>query len=407
MDDKRTTRILFVDDEPRILAGLRRTLRPMRREWDMSFVESAQEALDFLSAQPCDVIVSDMRMPGMGGMDLLRRVRKLHPHIVRIALSGQADEEAILRSADAVHQFLAKPCAAEMVKSTVTRACTLRELVEGEKLRRLITKMESLPSLPALYHELIDEIQSPDASLKRVGQIVAQDMGMSAKILQLVNSAFFGIQQHVTSPTQAVNLLGLDIIKALVLSVHVFSQFEQDAVGGQSLGALWRHSVVVGAFARQIARAEGSDRKSVDAAFVAGMLHDVGKLVLAVNLPTTYQAVGALVELEGTSLFEAERKQLGANHAQVGAYLLGLWGLPHPVVEATAFHHEPNSQAADHFTGTTAVHVANGLDHERHASDEVGVPPAFDLSHLARLGLTERLLVWRPLCMEVIEGELE
>ena len=194
----------------------------MRDEWEINFAPGGKEALEWMESHPVDVIISDMQMPGMDGAQLLYEVLKSHPDTVRIILSGHADREMILRSVRPAHQYLSKPCNADILKSTIQRACNLRESLADEEMKKLISKMDTLPSLPSLYIEIMKEIQSPDSSIKRVATIIEKDMGMSAKILQLVNSAFFGVPRHISSPVQAVTMLGLEMIKALVLSIHVF-----------------------------------------------------------------------------------------------------------------------------------------------------------------------------------------
>ena len=225
-------RIIFVDDEPNLLKGLSRMLRPLREEWEMLFVGSGSDALAALEKDAFDVVVSDMRMPGMDGAQLLAEVAQRYPQIVRIVLSGHMDKEMIYRSVGRAHQYLAKPCDAARLKSTVARACTIRDSLADKFLKELVAGMKSLPSLPSLYIELVEYLQSPEASIQTVGKIIARDVGMTAKILQLVNSAFFGLSRKVGSPSQAVSLLGLDTIRALVLSVQAFSQFDETNLPG-------------------------------------------------------------------------------------------------------------------------------------------------------------------------------
>jgi putative nucleotidyltransferase with HDIG domain len=401
------TKILFVDDEPRILRGLRRKLGSMGDEWEMAFAESGPEALDILSAAtvPFDAIVADMRMPGMDGAELLAEVRKQYPWMIRIVLSGHSDEESALRAAGITHQFLSKPCDTEILKSVLDRACALRDLLTDDKLRQFVSELASLPSLPSVYNELIARLQEPDASAKEIGRIVSRDVGMSAKLLQLVNSAFFGLRQRIADPVQATIYLGLNTMKSLVISVHVFNQYSGTRLGPISLAAFQRHSLTVGGLARRIAEMEGADRESVDFAFIAGLLHDLGKLVLAANLPQEYQRALARAESEGMGLPEAEREVLGANHAKVGAYLLGLWGLPGPVVEAVAFHHNPSECAGSHFSPLTAVHAANIFSLEIGPRDDEYAMIELDTDYIAQLGLTQRLATWREMCKGTLQDE--
>lgn len=391
-------KILFVDDESKVLEGLQRMLRSMRHDWEMAFAEGGQAALERLAQEPFDVVISDMRMPGKDGAQLLTEVMERYPQIVRIILSGHSDQEMIMRSVGPAHQYLSKPCDAETLKKTVTRACALRDLLASEKLRLLVSQMQALPSVPALYLELTQELESPEASINKVGEIIAQDLGMTAKILQMVNSAFFGLGRHVACPTEAASFIGLERVKALVLSVQVFSQFNSAELPHSFLTGIWSHCMLVAKLSELIAKAERQERQVVDAAFTAGLLHEAGKLVLASNLPKQYREVLALAESEHLTMDEAERQIFGAAHPEVGGYLLGLWGLPPALVEAVAFHHAPSQCPVDGFNPLTAVHVGDLLEDERNQAERrVAIPP-MDLDHLTKLGLLERLPAWRKAC---------
>jgi HD-like signal output (HDOD) protein len=391
--------ILFVDDEPNVLQGLQRMLRPMRQEWEMEFADSGAQALAKLSEHPFDVVVSDMRMPKMDGNQLLTEVMQKHPHMVRIILSGHSDQEVILKSVGIAHQYLSKPCDPDALKATVARAIALRDLMANVLLKRLVSQMQSLPCLPSLYLELVEELGKPEASVKVIGEIISKDVAMTAKILQLVNSPFFGVFKRVSSPAEATSLLGLDIVKSLVLSIHVFSQFDQAGVPEMPLEQLWSHSLKVGQYAKQIARAEGQDRRMADDAFMAGVLHDTGKLILASNFSDWYsQAIGLSKEKQ-EPLADLETQLFGTSHGEVGAYLLGLWGFSHPLVEAVAFHHHPSRSPAGGFSVLTAVHVANALAHSESRSDgPANASSALDIEYIANLKLTDRVPLWRETC---------
>ncbi|MBO1223699.1 MAG: HDOD domain-containing protein [Candidatus Scalindua sediminis] len=432
-------RILFVDDHTNVLQGYKRMLRPMRHEWEMEFAMSGEEALNFMSKSPFDVIVSDMRMPGMDGIELLGIIMESYPETVRIILSGHSDKEMILRSVKTTHQFLMKPCDAETIKNTIERACKLRDLLRNETLRKIATGVQCLPSLPSLYGLIIKEMQSPNASLKRVGHIISQDVSMSAKILQLVNSAFFGLPQEIKDPQQAVIYLGLDTLKSLVLSIHVFSLFVEDAeLHGFSLAEMWRHSLMTGRLAGDIARAETADEKVAEEALIAGILHDIGKLIL-LKIPRQYKQVRDFIERTGCDLVEAEYTVMKTSHAELGAYLLGLWGIPDNIVEPVAFHHNPSklientfttlNKASDKdrgktksigdndlkipsantyltgFTTLTAVHVANALLMQRDCSFDTTVFPYIDMGYLKTLNLEDKLPEWVGCCNKVRQEE--
>lgn len=399
MDSK--TKILFVDDEQKVLDGLRRMLHSMRKDWEMVFVSSGREALDLLAQSSFDVIVSDMEMPRMDGHQLLTRVKAKYPQVARIALSGETSKEAFFRSVGPIHQFLPKPCTTETLKNTIARVCSFRGLTSNETLRELISHLESLPSVPMLCTELLEELQSAEPSTKKISRIIAQDMGMSVKILQLVNSAYFGMRQSVSSISQAINLLGLDTIKTLIVSAKIFSQFQQTNGAGVSLKALWDHSMTVTEWTRAIAKDENVDQQLIDEFMLAGMLHDVGILVLVCQLPKEYEQVLALSTQENLPFLTAERKVIGISHAEVGAYLLGLWGFSHKVTEAAAFHHNPAAAPTEGFSPLTAVYAAHILTHELDSwepGQDKDVP--IDDDYLCKSGLSDWLAIWRQSCLD-------
>ena len=272
-------------------------------------------------------------------------------------------------------------------------------------LKKLVSQMSSIPSLPEAYTEIVEELQSPNASIQIIGQIVSRDLGMTAKILQLVNSAFFGLRCHVSNPSQAASLLGVDTLKALVLSVHIFSQFDCANTQGLHLHTLWNHSATTGALAKSIAETVDCDGELRDHALMAGLLHDAGKMVLAVNLPERYREALALAHEGGLDACQAERQILANTHADVGAYLFGLWGLPDPIIEAVAFHHHPSRCSATGFTPLTAVHAANVIDHEQDPPWTGRDASPLDTEYLAQLGLADRLPAWRDLYTKIAQEE--
>lgn len=395
--------ILFVDDEPNVLQGLQRMLRTMRNEWEMDFATGGEEALRKLEQASFDVIVSDMRMPGMNGAQLLKEVARKYPDVVRIVLSGHSDREYILQLVTTTHQYLAKPCDAETIKDTVNRACALRDLLASRELGAVVSQIKALPSLPSLYTRIIEILQSDDPSLQKIGEIVSEDIAMSAKVLQLVNSSFFGIARRISNPVQAVMFLGLETVKALVLSVQIFAKWESSKVKGFDIETLWHHSMTTGAMAKRLAETERLSSREADEAFTAGLLHDVGKLILAASLPDAYQKVLTTSKAQRIPLWEAEEQTFGTSHAEVGAYLLGLWGLPTSIVEAVAWHHRPSACPARTFCPLTTVHVANALWYYS-AAAEASNMQVLDTALIESMGLTERLPAWQAL-YEQMAGE--
>ena len=388
--------IVLVDDDPKMGERLCRLLKPLESEWTMVSVGSGHQALTTLAAQRCDVIMTDMRMPGKDGVQLLEEVRTGYPHVVRILLTEPPDHEAVLRSAGSVHHCLPKSSPLEVFQSTVTRACAIQDLLSNETLLKLVSGMQTLPSLPTLYREVMQELQSPDASIDKIGQIISKDPGMLTKMLQVVNSPFYGLPRRISSATQAVALLGLETIKSLVLSMKVFSQFESSTQTFFSLDILWNHGMITGRYARLVAKEQGTEARNMEEdAFTAGLLHDVGLLVLATNTPDQYTETLALMN-QGMAEWEAERQVLGATHAEVGGYLLGTWGLSDAIVEAVAFHHDPGRSTGHTFSPLAAVHIANVLEEQAAAME--GPTIVADMDYLRACWLDPDMSKWETLC---------
>ena len=389
--------MVLVDDDPNLGERLCRLLKPLESDWNMISVRSGQEALTTLAAQRCDVIMTDMRMPVKDGVQLLEEVRTGYPHVVRVLLTEPSDQEAVLRSSGSAHQCLLKSSPLQAFQSTITRACAIQELLRNEVLLKLVSGMQTLPSLPTLYREVMQELQSPDASIEKIGQIISKDPGMLTKMLQVVNSPFYGLPRRISSATQAVALLGLETIKSLVLSMKVFSQFESSAQTFFSLDILWNHGMTTGRYARMIAKGQGTETRDMEDAFTAGLLHDVGLLVLATNVPDQYTETLALMN-QGIAESEAERQVLGATHAEVGGYLLGTWGLSDPIVEAVAFHHDPGRSAGHAFSPLAAVYIANVFEEQEQAAGMDRPSVVADTNYLRACGLDPDISKWETLC---------
>ncbi len=403
------TRILFVDDEPNVLEGLRRMLREMRRSWDMVFVDSGAEAIKLLAQERFDIIISDMRMPVIDGAMLLSHVRKLYPHMTRIILSGHSEQKAIMKSVRLAHQYLSKPCDPDKLTKVLQQTAAMRALLNRENLIGLVAQIESLPPLPHTYSRLLDALEAEDSSVESIGELIAQDMGMTTTVLKLINSSFFGLPHQVASPAQAVGLLGLDIIRGLVLSQGLFQALNTRGVTGMSFTELWRHCQAVGGYAKQIVQLEGGGKSLADYAFIAGILHDVGKLVLATVLPQQYARVIQGVRQQNRLVWDVEREILGASHCEAGAYLLGLWGADEKIVGAIALHEQPSyTSAAGGSSGrllAAAVHAANAFEHELYQIHPQYARPKLERGFLAEVGLWAKVPAWLQACREISASE--
>ncbi len=391
-------RILFVESETGALPQLATSLQSMEGEWAMSFLESGEEALEFIGKQSSDVVVSGLRLAGMDGIDFLNEVGKQHPKTLRFMRCEPEERGQIKKCSGIAPQLLNLQSDAETLIAGVKRALLLEALMSDEPVKRLISQIHKLPSLPLIYNQVLEELQSPMGSIDQVAAYISKDFAMTAKMLQLANSAFFSFSREIADIKEAVLLLGVEKIKALFFFAHVFSQLDQAQSARFSWHALWLHSVGTGVLAKSIVQSEQQNPKMAEEAFTAGLLHDIGKLMLAVHLPGQYRQVLATATTKGITQWEAEREVFGATHAELGACLLGIWGLPLAILEAIAWHHSPEQSENRNFSLLTAVHVANALEYEKQSDKTGRAASQVNTTYLTELGCGDRLDHWRKLC---------
>lgn len=384
--------ILFVDDELMVLQGLKRMLFKYKKEWKMSFVNSGSEALEFLSNNAVDVIISDMKMPVMDGVQLFDQVRTRFPNVIRIILSGQSDQEQLKKAANVAHQFLSKPCSSDTIKEVIDNAFFTYGIMNNESVRRILSNIDSLPTLPHVYEELIHEANSEEFSLKRVGEIVAGDASLSANILKLVNSSFWGLSRKVMTPEQATSLLGFDVIKGLVLSTDVFHQLKVKDSPYFSSTRFMSKCQKVSSLSKKIMKEMGGSKEDCDAASIAGMLNDLGRLILLANFFDSYSTIIKMTTETKRPLQEVENEMIGVNHADIGAYLLGIWGLEKQIIEAIAYHHTPSLSSERGATVVAAVAAANAIVDEKE-----GISPKMTIEFLHECGFSDNYESWKSL----------
>jgi putative nucleotidyltransferase with HDIG domain len=380
-------RILFVDDEQNVIDGLVRMFRPQRQVWDVATAGSGAQALEILAQQPAAVVVSDMRMPGMDGHELLRRVQVLHPGTVRIILSGQSDNETAVRRYGPGHYFLSKPCDPVRIAAIISRACELRCQLSDPAIARWADGREDLPSLPETHRRIIAELQAREPSLARLAATIEQDVGLTAELLRIVNSPLLGLDHPVSGIAEAVAQAGIETLRSMVLAVHVFAHSR--GAGGLDLPRLWRHSLGTARLARAIVLATTGRNEDAETAFTAGLLHDCGQALLALREPEAY-AAALRDRAPAMDAIAMERRAFGLAHDRLGAWLLHRWEIPDPVVEAVAWHHEPARARRDQMTPLAAVHLADAL-----LPDLPDASRTPDAELVQDLHLAERLPDWR------------
>lgn len=395
--------VLFVDDEQDILNGLRRALRKQRGEWEMVFATSAQDALQEIKKTSFDVVVSDMRMPGMDGAEFLEIVRQQLPNSFRIILSGFSEEASTLKTIGPAHRYLAKPCPPEVLVNVIFSGCSLRRLIKNDLILQMVNGLGSLPSPPNVIMDLLRELDSPNASVKSVANIIAQDIALSTQVLRLTNSAFFSLPTQATTPMQAVSILGFDTIRSVLMISGIFNQFNVLRSIQGKFERLAINSLTIGEVAKALCEEERCDKMISDHAQCAGTLSHLGSLLLMSLKPNEFLKAAETCDHNQTTIYEVERKLTGIGHAELGAYLLGLWGFSQPIVEAVAYHHTPELCPSDAVTAVTFVHAAQYLCKPHNHRDATRpLRHSLNEEYLTRIGVIDKLPRWDEITQSIL-----
>lgn len=353
-----TKTVLFVDDEPSI-RGIYEMLGPfLGSEYCVKTASSGREAISLVQKQAFDVVVSDLLMPEISGAELLGKVAQLSPSTARVVVSGFADEITVAKCLLAGHRYFTKPFNPIALTSAIQSLNDAREGVETEKLRDVVGKLEALPTPSETYLQLMKALNAQDRPMAEIAGIVERDPSLAAKVLQAVNSAMFGAGRRVTSLSEALQLIGLHVLRALVLTIQVFDFYQNPTLKAE-LQRVWAHSANVARRAKNFALEQRWPGEVCEEAFLAGLLHDIGKIIL-----------GSTPELERKTLFPeydlcggGENAAFSAKlEAEAGAYLLSLWGIPDGIVEAVRKYRGCSIESVREPSAAMALAIAHDLE---------------------------------------------
>ncbi|HEX4050720.1 MAG TPA: response regulator [Steroidobacteraceae bacterium] len=383
-------RVLFVDEDTSKVAALRRAFGNQHEPLETVFVSSGAQALAELALQHFDAIVSDMCIPQMDGAELLATVRERHPEVIRLCVGEADDDEAFLRAVPVTHQFLRKPCNPETVREVIDRACSLAAILHDPAIRQLISRLDTLPATPHTYQQLAAAIARPTSHTHDISEIVSNDRALCVKTLQIVNSALFRRNVPITSIPAAITYVGLEMLKSLALSACVFTALEGSPHIHRLLSDMQDRSLRKARFAHSLLDGE----HGADEAFTAALLLDVGQAVLALGSPDRFEAMIAEARERSLPWQEVEAKYLGASHPEVGACLLGLWGLPLELIEAVAHHHRPSVIAHPQSRMLAAIHVADAAVDATMAGSALRLSERLDATFVQRPEIARQLSEW-------------
>jgi len=330
-------KILLVDDEPQVLRGIQRSIESEMDDWEVASATCGADALNLLEEGDFNIVVTDMRMPKMNGAELLGEIEKRFPSILRIVLSGQANRETVLQAVRPMHQYLCKPCDPKKLIDVIRRAELFQNTIASSEILRALGQANSLPTFPETLTAIDRVLESENCSSAALATEVSKDPMLCSKLLQLANSAIFGLKTSVVDINHAISLVGIDMMRSLAIATSIISN--SDPAYKQEAQVLFDHSIQVAINARKLAGLLNTDRKFASEVFSGGLLHDIGKMVLLQSFGDRYANLIKQSASNETPLWQQEFDEFGATHAGIGAYLLELWGLPLPLIESVGSHH--------------------------------------------------------------------
>ncbi len=327
-------RVLFVDDEQRILSGIRNALIFAPGEWDADYALSAEESFEKMAGEPYDVIVTDMKMPGLTGADVLEHVKAVQPESIRIVLSGEIDPRLAERALPLAHKLIAKPCDPDRLVETIHTVYERRSAFPAGPLRDVLGGLDDLPTQPALFTEIQAAVREGEGAAV-VARLIESDLTAAASVVKLANSAFFGFDTPTRTIREAVVRLGSATVAGIVLNTEI-AQLAPPEVA-EMVEAVSEHGVQAAA---ELHRELG---REIEQAALAGLVHDIGALVLITQFPDVYRSIDAPVD----ETEEIERQAFGVSHTEVGAHVLEMWNIDPVIVETVRHHHDPSEATGD------------------------------------------------------------
>ncbi len=363
--------VLLVSENKEELEDLQRSLFAHQLQWQTRLCFNAEEALEAVNNQTFEVVVVQMEMLSMDGREVLRHVKETRPDAVRVLVSYKQDPMVMVSATAVAHRFVKQPIDVKELNTSIRSLVALQEEISVEKLRKQFDQIDLLPTPPQHIIDLNQELNKLEPSIDRVAELVTDDTSLSAKILQLVNSAAFGLSNKLADIKQATAYLGLNAMRDLAVAVELENRAHHPSPAiNRLVDAVQTHSREVADLAAKFFDLQ-ADKQD---AFTAGLLHDAGLLALASIDEKKFQTLCELDPAahcfnEIDSIPEAEQNIVGTPHASLSAYLLRNWGLPSQVIEAVAWHHNGAMLANEPFGLAHAVHIADQISRQNQRPD--------------------------------------
>jgi HD-like signal output (HDOD) protein len=389
--------IYVVDDQVPVMETAVLIMRSIDPQWEVSGFKDPLQALAAVQAKAPDLILTDQVMPEMLGGQLLEQVRTISPTTIRIIMSGYValNKRALPTSA---HQYIAKPFDTIKLREMVRRSFAAQERMADKGLQTLVTSLRSIPSLPQAHHALLRELEDNRNATANIARLVGEDAGLSLKVLQLANSPLFGQDYLIDSPFDAVMCLGTDMITAVVLSQSLFQHYESQGMGEINPRQVWSHCWQTAYLAQHICREMRLSRISGEEAFLAGLMHETGRFILADNFPDQFQAACHKARQMKSPLVPRLREAFQASPAQISAYVLELWGMPAGIIAAISQMDSPVRGQFNGFSLAAALYIGDSIASRQMPPDALAAEE-WDEAYLKAVGCLESIPVWEKLLL--------
>lgn len=389
--------ILLLDENPKSLQLLQETYEQSDCALELLTSQSASDAFSKIEQHPVEVLMVDMTRPSEQVQQFINQTADGKPQLPRLLITDLSDQRALIKWVGKANQFLIKPCDPITIKAALERRAVIRNWFPSDAVVNLLVKVQKLPSPPGLYYEIIRKLNG-HASLEDIGNLIGKDPSLTSKILQLVNSTAFALQNPISSAVEAVLFLGVETTKSLVLLTQSFTSFLGTPAVLFSVDKLWQHALRTATYCQTIAKSQGVEEREIEEIYTAGLLHDLGKLVLAANFSQQFRDANMMAKAKKMPLWEAEQEIFKTNHAEIGACLLAIWGLETSLVESLAFHHQPTRSHVRTFGSLLAVHAGNAIANAViNQSIEVDV----DWQYINGCGMGDKISQWLSECSEL------
>ncbi len=345
--------ILFVDDEKAILNSIRREF--FGSPYKIYVASSGKEALEILEESPIHLIVSDMKMPGMDGYELLKKVKILYPSVIRLILSGFTDEKTVFKSIynNLAKLFITKPWKKDDFRKAIEDVFKTEELLSNNLTLKFVMEIGKLPTIPSILTKISEVIENDNHNIDEIVELIESDITLSSEVLRIINSSFYGIK--TASVKNAVLSLGLVNLKTIITTAEVF----KSGYDFYNKNLIWEHSNLTNNILIELYN-KILNKKIPDYYSTAGLLHDIGKVaffkIYNEEYDELYKTKGNLSLEEINKL---EKEKFNVSHEELGGYLLRWWDIPYAIVESALYHHNPMLSSEANRELVSMIHIAD------------------------------------------------